>query len=490
MKDSKLINILRTFSKEEMQQFEKFAESPYFQSTKNCLPLLKQLQKFYPDFDSKNLNYEYLYKKLYPGKKFNKQVMWNLSSAMEKMLDEFFIQKRLKLDEFNRYSLLLLELSEKDPKYYYKKMTDMKKHSDKLKIGEEDYTGVDYFKVKWKYEAIRGVYYQIIDKFTSYGDQPAKKGEYLILSFIQNLTQDLYNAYYNQKFYNYRTDFNFAEKFAENINYTEIINYLNKNNFEFKWLFEFYYYKIMCLLKSDEEKYFFEFKNLFEKNFEKFTNFENFNSISTLTNYCRDKIENGQSKFLKTLFEINNFRIANRMHIVSGFMRKTVYLQMVKTALSIDEVEWVKIFIDKNTPLLKKDYQRSIKSLAAAMVCFKLKQYDKVFHNLNEVEFVDVSDKIQVKIILSQTYYELRETDSLLNQIDSAKHLLAKNKFISADVKNLNIDFFNFLLKLIMIKENGDKYSAVSVKNSIRKAQQLNGKEWLLEKLEEIEKGN
>ncbi|HEY3249973.1 MAG TPA: hypothetical protein VGK25_02535 [Ignavibacteria bacterium] len=488
MKDTRLINILRTFSKEEMKQFEKFVASPYFNNGKNCNPLFKQLQKFYSDFDNKNLTYEYLYRKLYPGKRFNKQVMWNLTSAMEKMVDEFFIQQRLKLDQFNRYSLLLLELSGKEPKYYYKKMIEMKNYSDKLKIGEDDHTGSDYFKVKWKYEAIRGVYYQILDRFTSYGDQPAKKGEFLILSFIQNLTQDLYNAYYNQKFYNYRLDFNFAEKFAENINYTEIINYLNQKNFEYLWLFEFYYYKIMCLLKNDEEKYFFELKKLFENNFEKFTDFENFNSISTLTNYCRDKIESGHGKYLKTLFEVNNFRIANKMHIVSGFIRKTVYIQMVKTALSIDEVGWTKNFIDKNTSFLKKNYQKSIKALAAAMVCFKLKQYDKVFHNLNEVEFVDVSDKVQVKILLSQTYYELGEINSLLNQIDSAKHLLTNNKFISADVKNLNIDFFSFLSKLITLKENGDIYSTISVKNNIIKAQQLNGKEWLLEKLEELEK--
>ncbi|HEY3249711.1 MAG TPA: hypothetical protein VGK25_01205, partial [Ignavibacteria bacterium] len=69
MKDTKLINILRTFSKEEMKQFEKFVASPYFHSGKNCMPLLKQLQKFYPGFDNEKLTYKNIHKKLYPGKK-------------------------------------------------------------------------------------------------------------------------------------------------------------------------------------------------------------------------------------------------------------------------------------------------------------------------------------------------------------------------------------------------------------------------------------
>src|SRR5262245_14354555 len=107
MKNTKLVNILKTFSKEEMKEFEKFVCSPYHNTGKNCMPLIKQLQKFYPEFESDVLTYENLYKKLYPGKKFNKQVMWNLTSAAEKMADEFIIHERLKKDEFTRFSLLI-----------------------------------------------------------------------------------------------------------------------------------------------------------------------------------------------------------------------------------------------------------------------------------------------------------------------------------------------------------------------------------------------
>src|SRR5689334_25124303 len=104
MKASKLINILRTFSKEEMGEFEKFAASPYHNTGKNIVPFLKQLQKYHPNFDDDKLSYEYFYTKLYPGKKFNKQVMWNLCSAMEKASAEFLIQQRLRADKFTKYT--------------------------------------------------------------------------------------------------------------------------------------------------------------------------------------------------------------------------------------------------------------------------------------------------------------------------------------------------------------------------------------------------
>ena len=65
MKDIRLINILKTFSKEEMKLFGKFAASPYHNSGKNCMPLFKLLSKSHPDFETGGFTYETIHKKLY-----------------------------------------------------------------------------------------------------------------------------------------------------------------------------------------------------------------------------------------------------------------------------------------------------------------------------------------------------------------------------------------------------------------------------------------
>ena len=85
MREIRLINILKTFSKEEMKLFGKFAASPYHNGGKNYMPLFNLLTKYHPDFETGRFTYENIHEKLHPGRKFNKQVMWNLTSANGKV---------------------------------------------------------------------------------------------------------------------------------------------------------------------------------------------------------------------------------------------------------------------------------------------------------------------------------------------------------------------------------------------------------------------
>ena len=83
MHDSRLIQTLKSFSKDEFKQFEKFVASPFFNNGRNYNPFLNELKKHYPSFENRkdSLKPESIYKKIYPGKNFNKQVMWNLVTA-------------------------------------------------------------------------------------------------------------------------------------------------------------------------------------------------------------------------------------------------------------------------------------------------------------------------------------------------------------------------------------------------------------------------
>jgi len=417
-------------------------------------------------------------------------VMWNLTSAMEKLTDEFSIQQALKRDEFTRYSLLLLELSGKPiPKYYYKKLKELEKFSDSLLMGEDILTGTDFFKVKWKYEAVRGVYYQMIDKLSLMGDQPVKKSEYLFLSFMQNLTQDIYNTQYIELMYNQSFPLKLSNNLIDNINFPEIIKYAKINNFEYAWVIEFYFNKIMCLLKPDEEQYFFELKKMFEDKYRSFTSFENHNTISTLTNYCIDKTRKGKENYFNILFGINKSRLEKKLApLFANLMRKTVYIQMVITALAVNEIEWVMQFIEENTGKLNKELRASIGSLGNALLCFKLKKYNKVLEYLINVEFIDVRDKIHVKSLLAQTYYEMDEIDSLMHHLDTSKHFLHNNKSVSEAYRKSYGYFFNYLTNIISLKEHPDQFSIQKLKNKIETISELSEKQWILEKLDELQK--
>lgn len=106
MQKTKLIMLLKTFSKQEMKDFEKFFISPYFSSQRNLKPLFNELKKFHPSFESPHLTIEKIFRKLNPGKKYEKkksdhylQVMFSdLATLAEK-----FIILELLFNEDNIY---------------------------------------------------------------------------------------------------------------------------------------------------------------------------------------------------------------------------------------------------------------------------------------------------------------------------------------------------------------------------------------------------
>src|SRR5512143_95729 len=102
MNNSKLISILRTFSPGEMKEFEKLVSSPFFNKGRNYLPFLAVLKKFYPRFDDDKLTPEFVFSKLYRDKKFNKQIIWNMTSAMQNMAEDFLLHVSMKKDRFVR----------------------------------------------------------------------------------------------------------------------------------------------------------------------------------------------------------------------------------------------------------------------------------------------------------------------------------------------------------------------------------------------------
>src|SRR5438445_227697 len=56
----RLIEILKTFDKDELKRFGRFIDSNYFNTNERIAILFKSLKKFYPEFESNDLNAQYL----------------------------------------------------------------------------------------------------------------------------------------------------------------------------------------------------------------------------------------------------------------------------------------------------------------------------------------------------------------------------------------------------------------------------------------------
>ena len=67
MKDTRLIKIIRTFTKDELKSFDKFLQSPYLRPARDTRELYDYIVKYYPECNSPKLEKEKAFSKLFAG---------------------------------------------------------------------------------------------------------------------------------------------------------------------------------------------------------------------------------------------------------------------------------------------------------------------------------------------------------------------------------------------------------------------------------------
>lgn len=484
MISSKLTKILSTFTKGELKEFEKFIGSAYYNKGRNYVPLLKVLASFYPDFENEQLTHEYIYSQLYPGKKFNKQILWNMFSSLQNMAEEFLVSISLDKNRFIKSSLLADEfLNRKLAAYHARKLDEMEKTLEKMGIDDK------FFSYKNKLETERMSYHFLEDTQHLLSEHIAKKGEYAILNMLRELSAVINDLNANAFMFNAKFDVNIPKKLIESLDMKAVIRYSRESGFAYSDIMEMLYSSIMSVLEPDDKKHFLRIKELFEKNIDIFSANEKLSWITTLSNYCTLKGNKGETGYRKYLFEINNLELKVGFSTGNKHLSKILFIQILRNALTINETEWVHNFIEEYTPRLKPSYRKPMRALALAFLYQKLKDYPKVLENLKDVKFIDARDKMYVKSIYIRTYFEMGETELLMYQVDAARHFISGAAGLSEATKTNFLRFLNYLTNLVNAIEKRDKMEIDMIESKLINDPELPFGEWLLMKIAEIKKG-
>jgi hypothetical protein len=354
-----------------------------------------------------------------------------------------------------------------------------------LESGGMDY---DYFENKGHLENNKQEYYHLTDNIQLMSDSKLKASEYQTLLFLRMTVGGLNDMKLLSQTYNYRFDVNIPLEFAKNLDLEKIVNYAKSNNFEYAFLIEIYYHALMMLLKPEQTRHLDKVRELFTLHFDKFTMSEKRSMLHWIANYCLLNVDHDETKFRRIIFELNEFRLKEGLAFYpENQLPKAIYFQILNSALALNESEWAENFIKNYTSMLKPDIRDSMRYLAYAFLYFVRKDYRKVLNNLNKVEFNDVMDKFFVRTLTARSYYELNEMESLLHYIDASRHFLVSNPSVSEMNRNYIQNFFNYLKKIIYIKENKSPEAIFKLSKEIEKNNDAWYKSWLLKKLSELE---
>jgi len=488
MHKSKLIDILKSFSPEEVKSFADFITSPYFNKNKTLIKFFIELKKAYPGFLQERMDKKKLYSKIFSGKKYNEQVFKNLSSELIGLSKEFLETEYYRKNINDRKLNLINHLNEKRLDSIF--ATEANNFGQTLL--ESGKLSDPHFYYLYKLEESNIGFHLERNEQPLVFDKVLKSGEHLVLFFMLHLTKTISNLIVNRISFNTSFEANLPEEFLNNLDIVKLIRYMKQKGIKHSNIIELYYLMVLCNMKPENESYYYKFKNLLFENIDSYNRDIIYGLFNALETYCTQKINSGNKKFTEEFFHLFKTEIQSGFYKFSEsspvtFMKfRNTYL----TALRLKKFDWVEKFINEFKNDLIESDRDNILEMAYAQINFEKKNFEKAIGHLQNVKTDQFFLKVDVKNISLMAYYELNYTEPLISLIDSYKHFLTDNKFLTDEYKENNLRFVNALYALTTLQEKNDKNKIAELKDKILKFTNDRKTEWLLEKIKLVEENN
>ena len=487
MKTSKLFTILKTFTDDEMKRFEKFIISPYYNNGRNFKPIYSYLKKLHPDFPQKKLTDEAIFKKLFPGKKYDiKSAPRNIKvilSRLTKLAEEYLIIKNLGQNDTYRFSALMDELTFR--KLYKIGDSLLKDHYNK-QTGYKDESSYFLDKYLASIAANKFIFHKPKITNKKIVESIQEKTEALIFMTIFEMINYRQNikAYYYEDF----TESDLIKNFYNISDIDDLLKKVFKEGDEqlSRLTMLFYFYRITVDFK-DERSY-----EIFKKMVLKFSDNLPFevkkNYLHGLCNFCfyqelrkRDHYMTEFSKIYNVLLN-ESVKAQNRdLFVVNN------YRNLIRLYASENKFDDIKEYNSKYLIYHDHEERDNLQFYSNALMSFQKKNYKDTLSYISKTNFsipMMIRDmkylKLQVVIVLG--YY-----DMFNSELDSFRHFLSNSTEIPVDFISNDRLVLNYFKSYMKYKESEDENGRIALLNDLKALNTENiYLRWLLDKLTKI----
>lgn len=471
MNKTKLIKILKSFSKYEIKQFRFFVRSFYRNDKSRVLKLLEQVVKYYPEFESENFTKPNVFKKVYAHTKYNDAAFRKLISYLTELAEEFLIHQNLKKDDFTRNLFLLKELSLRGTESVFEQQAaiiekEMKKYPR---------DSVFYYN-RFRFLNIVNGFHAIRKRSVAVDKYQKEADSFFHYFLIEALSTYIYLM--NEKKISNREFrlvlFNEVLSHLENNSYPEIISIP-------------VYYNCLMLILTEDEKYFHALREI-QKKLDFRINADELTAIYiVLENYCAGQVKRGVVKFRHEAFELQKEAVQRGLHLSGERIHIFTFLNIVSQASAAGEATWAENFIEENRHLLEPEYEVDAVNLSYAKCEFSKKEYEKALSRLGKINMEDSHFKFSVRTLMLMIYYELDLYDSASSMLDSYKHFITRDKRLPEADRENRTEFARYLKEILNLKA-GMSIDTDSVRKNLLSTENIVEKDWFLEKITEISK--
>jgi hypothetical protein len=491
MNNSKFINLLKTFSMDEIKDFQRFTSSSYFSKRKSNQKILKTIISFHPDYGSVKLTPEYIYQKVYPGKKYNERVIKSRLTDLFQIAEEYLAILNFRNDKFRYGYHYLAELKERNLDGLFRK--NLLELESLLK--KDNFMNSRYIYDTYLLENLKSNYLIRIGKSSRVFDSTIKASEFLT-AYMLNQSSLLINSMAASKVnFNKDTGLEILESITKNLEFDNNFEELTENAADatIATLLKINYYTFRMTKDQGGIKYFYKLSEYIESNRELF----NFGDLSSLylvmLGYCSIQINNNNSEFRKEQFEIFKKMSRDGVLVAEGqnYIEPNLFRGIIVLGISLNEIEWIENFVEANIKAIEPGSRENLLYYSRAVILFEKEMYVDALKCSSKVISTKPIYKLDIKDLVLKSYYELKEYNAVAEHLDAYSHFVSLNKEVSSIMKKAHSNLIKFVKKLLKqqyltVANAGDKFVLEMLKKSISSCVHLKSRKWLLAKVDEL----
>ncbi len=495
MHKTNALNIIQTFSEKEICEFTDFLRSPYFNKKSGVVKLFHEIKKSYPDYVSDELLKENLWKRIYPGKKYNYGTMKNLIYDLTNLIERYITDKQYESNEIQKFANLYKAFADRRIiKSILKMNNEFDKMLDDRNLYKIDLSAEEFYQNALKVLDTKMWLSHFLDPTVNLTNDRQLAKELVVCNF---LTQGVYihimthALSLNDKVEN--EELNIVSEILSVLKgdvFSKILIVLEKRSPAKFVLVKCAY---LCLIAVDNPgsvKEYRNFKNFFFENFRCLpkSNIDDFTSVlEALMAWCDNPHIDKDSEW----FSIYDFKFCNNLVLDRNNEINTLqfipYVSLFFLQNRLTDLENFYICYHHNLTNVKD--REPTRKLVEAIILFMRSDYINALELISRVSFKLPGMNNYSKKIKAMIFYELNDYDLFLSQVDSHMHYCRYTNYVGPEAAKLRLkkvkEFYTDLKNLFALRDNPEQKEIEKYLNAMNKGNH-DFKQWFYKKAEEL----
>lgn len=462
MEKSRLLQLLRSFSKLELRDFRRYLQSPYFSRRAEVASLFELLE---PKLKNGRPapEKEAAYASVFPGQPFDDHRLRMLMSQLYQLAGQFLAVQDFLADEAQPLMRLGQVLRKrKQPALFSLAAADLAQ-----KLEAQPYRNPDFYQTR---------YLASLEKYRNAYDMREMESQQL-----QALSDELDTAFLTRKLW--QACFLLSHEAVSNTSYDfglldDALRFAEQGNALDTPAIAIYYHCYRALTNPDLPDFFQNFKALVLRHGGLFPAEELRDLYILAINFCIRRYNAGNQAYLRDQFDFYKNGLRQGVFLTDDELSRYTYQNAVTSGLVMRDFDWVEQFVTEYRDKLAEPYRESVFSFNLARLAYEKKQYDTALPLLQKAEYKDLLLNLAAKTLQLKIYFELDEFDLLEAHLSAFKTFLRRKKELGYHRENY-LNTIQFTRKLLETNPF-DKEARAALRAELAEAKNVGEKEWLL----------